>query len=461
MSNIDSVVSVPYSASQPTKKMRRSNIKLFYSCYVIAVLMIVYTFSFIDRQILSLLVEPMKADLSISDTQMSLLQGLSFAIFYTAMGLPLGRMADSHSRRGLIAGGIAVWSFMTAICGTVSSYFHLFLARMGVGVGEAALSPAAYSLIADTVEKKHLAKAISVYSMGIYLGAGLALIVGGLVISWANTIGNVTLPLIGEVFAWQVVFLAVGLPGVLLVPLLFTIKEPKRKEQVKGSAAVVPVKQVIQYFKNNRKAVLLHNFGFALAGLAGYGSLAWVPTFLIRNHGLSGPDTGLYYGLIVLIFGAGGVVSGGWLADRWYQRGCIDAKLRVGSIAAALGAVPTLFYPFMDNLTVVLILLSMSTFLLNFMMGIGPAAIQEVVPNNMRGQFSAFYLFIVNLVGLGVGPTAVALSTDYVFGFSHALNYSLALVITTALLLCSMLLWLGLKPYRESVTELKKQTIEH
>ncbi|MFL0797326.1 MAG: MFS transporter [Cellvibrionaceae bacterium] len=454
MRKIDSVLST--SDRESMSKIDKSNDrkKLIYTCYVIFVLMIVYTFSFIDRQILSLLVEPMKSDLGISDTKMSLLQGLSFAIFYTAMGLPLGRIADSYSRRGLIAAGITVWSFMTAVCGAVSNYFYLFLARMGVGVGEAALSPAAYSLITDTVDKKHLAKAISVYSMGIYLGGGLALIVGGLVISWANSIDNITLPIVGEVFTWQVVFLAVGLPGLLLVPLIFTIREPRRKLKVSGSYDVVPFKNVIQYFKNNQKAVLLHNFGFALAALAGYGALAWVPTFLIRSHGLSGAETGLYYGLIVLIFGSGGVLSGGWLADRWYQYGCIDAKLRVGCIAAILGSIPTFVFPLVENLTHVLILLSLSTYLLNFMMGIGPAAIQELVPSNMRGQFSAFYLFIVNLVGLGIGPTAVALSTDYIFGNSDDINYSLSLVITLALLICSILLWLGLKPYRESVERL-------
>lgn len=459
MSNADISAGASFMVNGVKTVAKKSNVKMFYSCWVIAVLTIAYTFSFVDRQILSLLVEPMKADLDINDTQMSLLQGLSFALFYTIMGLPLGRMADTHSRRGLIAGGIALWSMMTAMCGIASNYWYLFLARMGVGVGEAALSPAAYSLIADSVEEKHLAKAISVYSMGIYLGGGMALIVGGYVIKWANGVDNFVLPFVGEIYAWQVVFLCVGLPGLLLVPLLFTIKDPRKcvvaNISAPISACAAPVKDVIKYFSSNRKTILRHNFGFALAALAGYGSLAWAPTFLIRNHGLTAPETGLYYGLIVLFFGGGGVLAGGWIADRWSQRGCVDAKLRVGSIAAACGILPTIMYPLVDDLALVLVLMSLATFLTNFLMGIGPAAIQEVVPSDMRGQFSAFYLFVVNLIGIGVGPTAVALSTDYLFGSTSAIGYSLALIPTAALILCSVCLWSNLGSYRKCVTALK------
>ncbi len=446
------------SVSDVERKISRK--KLLYTSYVIAVLMLAYTFSFIDRQILSLLVEPMKKDLQINDTQMSLLQGLSFAIFYTIMGLPLGRMADSHSRRGLIAWGVGLWSCMTAFCGMVSNYWHLFLARMGVGVGEAALSPAAYSLIADTVDKRHLGTAISIYSMGIYLGAGLALIVGGLVIQWANGVGNIVLPLIGEVFAWQLVFLCVGLPGLLLVPLMFTIKEPPRKRmasqlQLAQQPQQAPLSAVVQYFKNHRKTILCHNLGIAFASLAGYGTLAWAPTFLIRNHDLTGGQTGLYFGIIVLIFGGGGVISGGWMADRWGRKGCQDAKMRVACIGALCGAVPALLYPLMGSLSLVLVLLCMATFFNNFMLGVGPAAIQEVVPSNMRGQFSALYLFIVNLIGLGLGPTAVALCTDYLFADSSRINYSLALVPTTALLCSATLSYLCLRHFRDSVNALQ------
>ncbi|GEA10435.1 MFS transporter [Alteromonas sp. KUL49] len=419
-----------------------------YACYLIFILLLAYTFSFIDRQILSLLVEPMKRDLVISDTQMSLLQGLSFAIFYTLMGLPLGRLSDRKSRRGIIAASIFFWSIMTAACGLAKNYWHLFVARMGVGVGEAGLSPAAYSLIADSVDKKHLSKAIGVYTMGIYLGGGLALIVGGMVIQWANSFTTISLPFVGEIYTWQAVFLAVGLPGILLVPFLFTLQEPRRNVSPQSAASV---SDVVAFFKTNRKTVLYHNFGAAFASVAGYGALAWVPSYLIRVHGLSSGEVGLIFGLIVLFAGAGGVLTGGAIADKLYRQGKLDAKMRVAMWAMLLGVIPTLFYPILSNLTPVLVLLTLSTFFANFMMGLGPAAIQEAVPTTMRGQFSALYLFVVNLIGLGLGPTLVALCTDYLFGAPEQVGYSLLLVTSIAMITSAILLWRSLPHYRKTI----------
>lgn len=428
---------------------RNSNV---YTAYLIFILLLAYTFSFIDRQILSLLVEPMKRDLDITDTEMSLLQGLSFALFYTLMGLPLGRVADSKSRRGLIAGSIFLWSLMTAACGLAKNYWHLFFARMGVGVGEAGLSPAAYSLIADSVEKKHLAKAIGIYTMGIYLGGGMALIVGGMVIQWASEYTTVTVPLIGEIYSWQATFLAVGLPGLLLVPLLFTLKEPVRQT---AKSVVVPVSEVIGYLKSNKNTIMYHNFGAAFASIAGYGALAWVPSYLIRVHDMTGAEVGLAFGLIVLVAGAGGVIVAGAIADRLYKNGMLDAKIRVAMWALLLGIIPTLLYPIVPGITAVLILLAISTFFSNFMMGLGPAAIQEVVPSTMRGQFSALYLFIVNLIGLGLGPTLVALSTDFIFGQPEDVGYSLMLVTGSAMAISAWLLWRCAPNYQKSIKALE------
>jgi MFS family permease len=434
---------------------KHSSKKNLYSAYLIFILLLAYTFSFIDRQILSLLVEPMKRDLQISDTEMSLLQGLSFALFYTIMGLPLGRLADRKSRRGLIAGSIFLWSLMTAACGLAKNYWALFFARMGVGVGEAGLSPAAYSLIADSVEKKHLAKAISIYTMGIYLGGGMALIVGGMVIQWAAEFSTITLPFIGEIYAWQAVFIAVGLPGILLVPLLFTLKEPKR---TKAQSVEIPVSDVVKYFKENKKTILLHNFGAALASIAGYGALAWVPSYLIRVHGMTGGDVGLAFGLIVLFCGAGGVLTGGAIADKLFKKGQVDAKIRVAMWAMLIGIIPTILYPIIPDLTLVLVFLAISTFFANFMMGLGPAAMQEIVPANMRGQFSALYLFIVNLIGLGLGPTLVALSTDYIFGSPADVGYSLLFVTGIAMAGSAILLGRCLPHYRKTVKSLEIST---
>ena len=181
----------------------------------VTILMLAYVLSFIDRQILNLLVGPIRRDLAISDTEMSLLMGFSFALFYTLCGIPLGRLADRTSRRGLIAAGVLVWSAMTAACGLARHYWHFLFARVGVGAGEAALSPAAYSLIADSFPPERRATAISVYSMGIYVGSGLAFLLGGVVIQFASAQGDMTLPLVGTIRPWQLIFLLLGVVGVV------------------------------------------------------------------------------------------------------------------------------------------------------------------------------------------------------------------------------------------------------
>jgi MFS family permease len=196
---------------------------------VVGVLTLIYVVSFIDRQILDLLVGPIKRDMELSDTQVSLLMGFSFALFYTICGIPIGRLADSKSRRGIIAIGLILWSFMTALCGSVKQYWQFFLARMGVGVGEAALSPAAYSIITDYFPKNRLGTAMSVYGMGIYNGSGLAYILGGLVVGWTEGMEVLELPVVGRTFPWQLVFFVVGLPGIALAMLLMTVKESVRR----------------------------------------------------------------------------------------------------------------------------------------------------------------------------------------------------------------------------------------
>jgi MFS family permease len=420
----------------------------------VAILMVAYVLSFVDRQILNLLVEPIRRDLLINDTQMSLLMGLSFALFYTICGIPLGRVADTRSRRGLIAIGVLFWSAATAACGMAKLYWQFLLCRIGVGVGEAALSPAAYSLIADSFPAERRATAISVYSMGVYLGSGLAFLVGGLVIQFASAQGNVLLPVLGEVRPWQLIFLILGGAGVLFTLLMLAVKEPARRGA--GAGVAVPLADVGRYIHANRRTVLLHNFGFAGLAFAGYGSAAWVPTFYIRTYGWDAGQVGIVYGCIVAVFGCLGIVFGGRLADWMAKRGRSDANMRVG-LYAALGALPlVLLFPLMDTAFWASVLLAPTVFCLSMPFGVAPAAIQEIMPNSMRGQASAIYLFVITLIGLGIGPTAVALVTDFVFADDNALRYSLLIVTTLAVLMSIVLLGKSLKPYRESVVRLEQ-----
>ncbi|MDQ3201409.1 MAG: MFS transporter [Pseudomonadota bacterium] len=420
----------------------------------VTILMMAYVLSFVDRQILNLLVGPIRRDLMISDTQMSLLMGLSFALFYTVCGIPLGRLADTRSRRGLIAFGILFWSAATAACGLARLYWQFLICRIGVGVGEAALSPAAYSLIADSFPAERRATAISVYSMGVYLGSGFAFLFGGLVIKLASAQGDVLLPVLGEVRPWQLIFLALGAAGVLFSLLLLAIREPARHGV--GAGIAVPLSEVGRYLRANKRTVLCHNFGFAGLAFAGYGSAAWVPTFFIRTYGWDAGQVGIVYGGIMAVFGCLGIVFGGRLADWMARRGTSDANMRVG-LYAALGALPfVVAFPLMESAQWAAILVAPAVFFLSMPFGVAPAAIQEIMPNSMRGQASAIYLFVITLIGLGIGPTAVAVMTDYVFGDDMSLRYSLMIVTSIAVLSSVLLLSLSLKPYRDSVVHLQQ-----
>jgi MFS family permease len=438
---------------------------LGYAWYVVGVLTIAYIFAFIDRQILNLLVGPIRRDLGISDTQMSLLMGFSFALFYSVFGIPLGRLADSRSRRAIIAAGMVLWSLLTAACGLARYFWQFLLLRMGVGVGEAALSPSAYSLISDYFPKENRATAISVYSMAYYIGSGLAFLVGGFIVGFASHRASWSLPIVGAVRPWQLIFFIVGLPGVLFALLMFTVREPARKgarmrRAADGTAKVVqvPLRDVMAYIGENRATFFCHNVGFALLAFSGYGTSAWIPTFLIRKYAWTGYQAGVVYGSIVCLFGTLGIVTGGRLADWLARRGVQDANMRVGLIGALAWLPAGALYPLMPTGNLAAAVLIPTVFLTSLPVGLAAAAIQEMMPNVMRGQASALYLFVINLIGLGLGPTAVAVMTDYVFHNDNAVHYSLLVVGTLAHLGSAALLWMGLKPFLRSLDRLRDWT---
>jgi MFS family permease len=425
-------------------------------------------FSFIDRQILNLLVAPIRRDLGISDWYMSLLMGPAFVVSYIFFGIIFGRLTDSRSRRTIIALGFVAWSLFTAGCGLARGYWQMLLMRVGVGTGEASLSPAAFSLITDYFPPKRRATAISVYGMGIYLGSGLAFLVGGMVAKLAAAQDMWQLPLVGATRPWQVVFFIVGLPGVALALLMYTVREPLRRGAkfviaADGTTRVaqVPLREVLAYLKENRQTFLCHNIGFALLSFSSYGSSAWIPTFLQRNHGWSIPKSGLVYGVIVATCGTLGIALGGRLADWMSERGRRDAAMLVGLIVSLVWIPTGVLYPIVADANLAAVLIAPTVFLASAPFGVSAAAIQQMMPQTMRGQASSIYLFSVNLLGLGIGPSAVAFFTDYVFRNDMSVRYSLLIVATAAHLIAAALLWIGLKPFRRSLDYLKKWTEAH
>ncbi len=422
--------------------------------YVVGVLTFVYIFSFIDRRILDLLVAPIQRDLGISDTEMSLLSGTSFALFYTFFGILLGRLADTRSRRGLIAIGFAFWSLMTAGCGLAKTYAQMLLLRVGVGIGEAALAPAAYSLISDTVPKRRLSTAISVYSMGIYIGAGLAYIVGGAIVGLAAEQTAWSLPLVGAVQSWQAIFFIVGLPGVLFALVLFTIKEPPRRDAMSHNSMAIATRPsrraVYDYLIANKATFLCHSIGFGIIALGTNASGGWNPTYLKRVHGLTETQAGIGLGTVMAIFGTLGVVAGGRMADWLAERGKSDATMRVGILGAVLLIPPTLLMYLMPNGAAAIAMYAPYIFMGSVPFGVAPAAIQQIMPANLRGQASAIYVFAVNLIGIGLGPLLVGLLTDRVFQNKERVHWSLLAVCLASEIIAALILWRGLAPFRRS-----------
>ncbi len=399
-----------------------------YAWYVVILLMVLYMFSFIDRTIIVLLIEPIKRDLQLTDTHISLLYGFAFAVFYTFLGIPIARLADYRNRRTIIAVGVAIWSVMTAVCGLSKNFLQLFAARVGVGVGEAALSPAAYSMISDYFPEEKRAKAMSVYTMGLYLGAGMAVLLGGAIIGLVEGMPTISLPLVGTLYSWQLVFVAVGVPGLLLSLLMFTVKEPLRRGVSAQQPQQESLRAALGYFLQRWRFYIVFCCGMACLVMYSYSLTAWTPSYFIRTFGWDIPTVSRNYGLVLIIFGPAGILTGGWVASRLAARGDSFINVRMAIVTFGALLLPATFMTLVDSAYLSLAITASVKFLGGLPLGVAVAALHEVTPNRLRAQAAAIYFFIINILGLGVGPLLVALLTDYVFRNEADLRYSLAIV---------------------------------
>lgn len=427
-----------------------------YSWYVVSVLTLTYTVSFIDRQIMALMIEPIRHDLNISDTQVSLLIGLAFAVFYTLLGVPIARLADRYSRRGIIAAGIAVWCVMTATCGLARNYGQLFLARVGVGVGEGALSPSALSMISDYFPKRTRVRAIAAYNMGISLGTGLAMILGGQIVAHVMQAPPVRLPVVGELFAWQTVFLVVGLPGLVMAALMITVREPLRRERLPSSAGKtfhLPLTAVVKFLGSRWRMYGSHFLGMSTVAILAYGLFAWIPTMFIRTWGWTIGEIGLAYGAVVLLAGPLSALGASWLSERFIAQGHQDAHMRAALCFIGFGIAGAITTGLAPTPWLAIVLLLPASIGTTAATACGLTALMVATPNQMRAQASAMYYLVVNVFGLTVGPTGIALFTDYVFRDTLALRYSVACVSVLAGVLAITFLFYNLRQYRKAVAE--------
>ncbi len=425
-----------------------------YLWYVVSILTIASTLSFIDRQILNVMIGPIKRDLGgISDTQVSLIMGLAFALFYNFLSYPAGRISDRYNRRNLMVAGIASWSAMTALCGAAGQYWQLFLARMGVGVGEATLGPAANSTLSDLFTPERLPFAIGIVSAAPFIGQGLANIVGGPLIDYLEATPNAHLPLIGEVYSWQMVFIIVGLPGLLVAVAMMTTREPPRRGREVGANESVPFRDVWKFIKQRGRLFFFMFTAYLCLSTQGFSLFSWLVEYYVRNHEWSRTEIGLSYGFIAMIVGIIGSMWSGFYAGRLIARGTPDATLRLVMYATIALAPLAIALTLVPEPMVGIVILIPVTFLMAMPPGLMMTTLQVISPNELRGQMVAFYLISVSFLSYTFAPSLPAMISDFIFESELALGKSISALAVVNYAIAILCLGLSLKPYREALKQ--------
>ena len=407
-----------------------------YAWFVVALLALSFALAMLDRMLLVLMVEPIKADLGLTDTQVSLLHGLAFTLFYVVFSLPLGRMADRLNRRTLVVGSVVGWSLATAAGAGAGSFVQLFAARLAVGVGEAGLSPAANSIIADYFPRSRVARPIAYYSLGGTGGAGLSLLLGGVLIQGLQ---DNPPPFLGGLAAWKAAFLVAGALGLVFALALLVVREPPRLET--GRAAAIQGRPSLLPFLKSRAGFLAaHMVGCALVGAVVLAMHAWLPTVLVRRFSLSAGEVGRTYGLVVTLASVAGVLLAGQLVQILKGRGVRGAAQLVALVAAALAAPAAMVAALAPSPMICVALAGCALFLMSMPLALAPVALQLVAPNALRGQVYAIYVLVLSALGYVAAPTAVALLTDHVFGVSQV-GCSIAAFASACTPVAGLLLW--------------------
>jgi len=402
------------------------------------------------------MVGPIKRDLGgISDTQVSLIMGFAFALFYTLMTYPAGRITDRYNRKNLMTAGIAGWSFMTMLCGAANQYWQLFLARMGVGVGEATLGPASNSALADYFPPERLPIAIGIVASAPFIGQGLANIAGGPLIDYLEATPNYVVPVLGEIYSWQMVLMIVGAPGLLIALAVWFLIEPERKNKQREDSNSVPLSEVWDFILTRKHFFFFVFMGYLCLATQGWSLFSWLVEYFVRNHGWSRTEIGLSYGSIALTLGIAGSVAGGLFASRMIRRGTLDATLRV-VLYSTIALFPlAAFLTIVPNPYLALAMLVPVTFCMAMPPGLIIATLQTVSPNELRGQMVAFYLIAVNFLSYSFAPSLPAVISDFVFETEQGLGQAISLLAVINYSIAIVCIGLSLRYFRDAIAKAK------
>jgi MFS family permease len=415
----------------------------------VALLALASIMSQFDRTVINLMVGPVKAAFSLDDTHFGMLQGIAFGIFYVLACIPIGRLADRYSRSVIIGVAIGFWSLFAMGSGLARTYLQLFLTRIGVAVGEASLTPAGFSMLADLFPPERLGKPVGAYLMSSPVGQGFAFMGGGLLLQWLSTSSLLASGPLATFSPWQAAFLIVGFPGLLLVPAFLLFRDPQRRGEDGAAAPLpLPLAEVVAVVRSRAVALALMFAGFAMVPVVSYAFGIWTPALFQRVYGWNPAQVGVGFGLIQLIFGTGGAYFGGWLSDRIAQRGQLDAPLKVAAFGFVGCGLFGALAPLMPSAPLALTLLAPAIFLSNIPYACAGTALQLLIPNRARAQVSAMYITMTTLIGLGVGPMIVGLMTDHLFPEPTGIRYSMAIVVGVAAPVLMVFLLAASRPYR-------------
>lgn len=418
----------------------------------VAVLTLLYWFGTLDRQIAALLIPVIKADLVLTDLQISLIQGLAFGLFFMLMSPLMGWLVDRYSRRLILFWGVIGWSFAAVCSGLTRSFAGLFTARAGVGGCEASINPTAYAMLSELFPPTKLSLPMSIFVLGGNLGSGMSFILGGAVIAWVAASPPITLPWIGTLAGWQFAFVITGLPGFLLAFMLFLIPESRaHKARQASKVAASSFADLYRHYRQFPFFYFAHGLGFALIMSFVVGLQSWNATFLSRIHGWDISEIGYWMGLSQVGVALLGLAFHGWAVDKLFATGRRDAHLLYFTVMCAL-ALPCGIAAYMvDSGTMMLVLYSIAYFLIMSFASIGPASLQIATPGHLRGKASSIYMVGVSIVGTVLGPIIVATFTDKLFGDEQMLGASMALFAGLTTGLAGLLFYFGRGAMRRAV----------